>query len=142
MNNKILKDENVLIDTSVWVAYLGKESSVLSDTVDEIIHRNTIYVPKIVIAELIQRASSDREISVIEDFIDAFHIIDHKGDAWMKAGRMLYTLKKKGETVSLRDCYIGAIAAEYNCSIFSINGRFKSISTITDISLIEIENQE
>jgi len=138
--NKSLKDENVLIDTSVWMAYLGKESSVLSDKVDEIIHRNTVYVPKIVIAELIQRASSDREINIIEDFVDAFRIIDHKDDAWIKAGHLLHAIKKKGAKVYLRDCYISVIAQDYDCCIFSLNGSFKSIKSVTNISLIDLES--
>ena len=137
--NKAMKDENVLIDTSVWIAYLGKESPVLSYKVENIIQRNAVYVPKIVIAELMQRARSDIEMHSIEDFIDAFRIVDHKDDAWIKAGRLLYALKRKGETVYLRDCYIYSIAQEYDCSIFSINGRFKSISNMTSIALIEIE---
>ncbi|GAH28325.1 unnamed protein product, partial [marine sediment metagenome] len=56
----------------------------------KILSEDEVYVPKIVIAELIQGAKSEKEISIIEDFIDAFNIIDQKEDSWLKAGKLSY----------------------------------------------------
>lgn len=129
--------EKILIDTSIWIDYFQNKSSLISEKVDKILSENEVFVPKIVIAELIQGAKSEKEISIIEDFLDAFHIVDQKEDTWLKAGRLSYDLKKKGKTIHLLDCYITAIAQEHECMIFTLNRHFKEIQSIADISLIE-----
>ena len=129
--------EKILIDTSVWIKYFRDKSAGLSKKVDEILSRHEVYVPKIVIAELIQGSKSEREISVIEDFVDAFNIIDQKEDTWVKTGRLSYNLKKKGKTINLTDCYIAVIAQEYDCCIFSLDEHFKDIQKSCAIKLMD-----
>ena len=129
--------EKILIDTSVWIRYFRDKSTGLSRKVDEILSKQEVYVPKIVIAELIQGSKSEREISVIEDFVEAFNIIDQREDTWVKTGRLSYNLKKKGKTVNLTDCYIAVIAQEYECWIFSLDEHFKDIKKGFDIQLID-----
>lgn len=131
-----MKGKRVLIDTSIWIDYFKNKSSNISEKVDKILTENEVYVPKIVIAELIQGAKSEKEISIIADFIDAFNIIDQKEDSWIKAGKLSYNLKKKGETVNLTDCYIAVIAQEHNCQIFTLDEHFKEIQKSADIHLI------
>lgn len=68
--------DRVLIDTSIWIDYFkGGEEELLEKT-DWFLNYAAIYVPKVVIAELIQGARSEKEVSVIESFIEAFNIID------------------------------------------------------------------
>ena len=128
--------EKILIDSSIWIDYFQNKSSSISGKMDKILSEDEVYIPRIVIAELIQGAKSEKEISIIEDFLDAFHIIDQKEDTWLKAGRLSYDLKKKGKNINLLDCYITIIAQEYGCKIFSLNRHFKEIKSIADISLI------
>jgi len=131
-----MNDKKVLIDTSIWIDYFKNKSPILSKKVDKILLQNEVYVPKIVIAELIQGAKSEKEISIIEDFIDAFNIIDQKENSWLKAGRLSYSLKKKGKTINLIDCYIAVIAQEHNCQIFTLDEHFKEIQKVTKIHLL------
>lgn len=117
----------ILIDTSVWIDYLQKASHDLSTKVDEMLSDNEIYVPKVVIAELIQGAHSEKEMATIKDFIEAFNIIDQQEDTWIKVGKLSYTLKKKGKTANLTDCYIAAIAKDNGCSILTLDRHFSEI---------------
>ena len=119
--------EKILIDTSIWIDYFRNKSSKISEKVDSILSNHEVYVPKIVIAELIQGAKSEREISVIEDFLGAFNIIDQKEDTWLKTGRLCFNLKKKGKNINLTDCYIAIIADEHKCQIFTLDEHFKEI---------------
>lgn len=130
-----MNDEKILIDTSVWLDFFKNKSSEISEKVEKILSEKEVFVPKIVLAELIQGAKSEREISVIKDFLDAFTIIDQKEDTWIKAGKLFYNLKKKGKTVHLADCYIAVIAQEYKCQIFTLDEHFKEIRKAIDISL-------
>ncbi len=127
--------EKVLIDTSVWIEYFRNKSESVSREVDEIFSKKEIYVPKIVIAELIQGAKSENEISIIKDFIEAFNIIDQREETWFKAGRLSFDLKKKGKTINLTDCYIAVMAQEHACKIFTFDEHFKDIQKILNIDL-------
>jgi predicted nucleic acid-binding protein len=131
-----MSPEKVLIDTSVWIKYFRDKPTSVSKKVDEILSRQEVYVPKIVIAELIQGAKSEREISVIEDFVDAFNVIDQREDTWIKTGKLSFNLKKKGKTINLTNCYIAVIAKEYECQIFSLDEHFKDIQKSLNIHLV------
>lgn len=131
-----MRDEKVLIDTSVWIDYFRNKNSSIAEHVDEILSNAEVYVPKAVIAELIQGAWSEKEIKVIEEFIDAFHIIDQSEDTWTKAGKLSFTIKRKGTTANLMDCYLSVIAQENNCKIFTLDKHFKDIKKFLKIELI------
>lgn len=136
MKSDIMSDEKILIDTSIWIDYFQNKPSSISDKVDGILSKDDIYIPKIVIAELIQGAGSQKEISIIADFLDAFSIIDQKEDTWIEAGKLSYRLRKKGRAVNLADCYIAIIARAYKCYIFTLDKHFKYIRAEIDINLI------
>lgn len=127
--------DRVLIDTSVWIDYFKGRDNSFSERVDEILTYSDIFVPKVVIAELMQGAVSEKEISVIEEFIGAFNVIDQKEDTWPKAGRLSFSMKRKGITVNLVDCYIAVLANENSCAIFSLDEHFKSIKKFLRVEL-------
>lgn len=129
--------EKILIDTSVWIDYFQNKSFPISEEMDKILSEDKVYVPKIVIAELIQGARSSKEIAIIEDFLEAFHIIDQKEDTWIKAGRLSYDLKRRGKTIHILDCYIAILAQESGCKIFTLNRHFKHIQKVLPILLVE-----
>ena len=131
-----MNGEKILLDTSVWIEYFKDKSSGLSKRVDDILSRHEVYVPKVVIAELIQGSKSEREVSIIEDFVDAFNIIDQREDTWIKAGKLSFNLKKKGKNVNLADCYIAVIAQEHGCHILSLDVHFKDIQKTVNIRLV------
>lgn len=54
----------------------------------------------------------------------------------MKAGRLSFSMKRKGLTVNIVDCYIAVIANENNCKIFSLDEHFKSIKKFLKFELI------
>ncbi|MFN3478845.1 MAG: PIN domain-containing protein [Thermodesulfovibrionales bacterium] len=95
-----------------------------------------VFVPKAVIAELIQGAKSEKEIKIIEDFLTVFNIIDSMPDTWVKAGKLSFHLKKKSLTLALMDCYIAVLAMEYGCSILTLDKHFKDIRKLTGVDLV------
>ena len=117
----------ILIDTSVWIDYFQKATQSLSAKLDEILSDEEIYVPKVVIAELVQGAHTEKEIAVIKGFVEAFNVIDHRGDAWFEAGKLAYKMKKKDRTINLMDCYIAVIAKDQGCRVLTLDKHFKEI---------------
>lgn len=131
-----MKGDKVLIDTSVWIEYFKNKNAQLSERVDDFMTFSDVCVPKVVIAELIQGAKSEKEISVLEEFAETFTVLDQSDDTWLKAGKLSFSLKRKGITVHIIDCYIGVIAGESNCKVFSLDEHFKSIRKFTKLELI------
>jgi len=131
-----VKGDRVLIDTSVWIDYFKGKDGRFSGRVDEVLSSSDIYVPKVVIAELIHGAKSEREVSVIEEFTGAFNIVDQTEDTWAKAGRLSFSMKTKGATVNLVDCYIAVMAHENDCRLFSLDEHFKVIKRFLRLELI------
>ncbi len=118
----------VLVDTSVWIAYFqekGPEDVI--NRLDELILDGEICVPKIVLAELIQGAHSEKGLDVIREFIEAFTIISESAETWLEAGKLSFALKKKGKTINLADCYIAILAREQGCSILTLDKHFKEM---------------
>jgi len=128
--------EKVLVDTSVWVSYFRGGSPAIAEKVDCLLEGAEVCVPKIVLAELIQGAESEREISTIEDFFDAFTILDQSQNTWLKAGKLSRELKNRGKTIRLLDCYIAVIAQENACAILTLDEHFKEIQQAMPITLI------
>lgn len=127
-----MKGEKILIDTSVWISYFQNRDALFTEGVEEILTSSHVYVPKVVLAELIQGAKSEKEISVIEEFLEAFTIVDQTDDTWLGAGKLSFLMKKKGLTVHLIDCYIAVLANEHQCRLFSLDVHFKTIQKFLD----------
>ena len=83
-----------------------------------------------------QGAKSEKEISVIAEFIEAFRIIDQTQDTWLEAGGLSYSMKRKGITVSLMDCFIAVLALENQCRVFSLDDHFKLIQNFAKLKLV------
>lgn len=131
-----MSGERILVDTSVWIEYFRDAASPVAEKADRILDDDEVFVPRMVLAELIQGAKSAREIKVIDDFFEAFHIIDQDEETWVKAGRLAYELKKKGKTVPLSDCYLAVIARNHKCKVFTLNRHFQEIQQLAEIDLV------
>ncbi len=133
--------DKLIIDTSVWITYFqAGPPGRITALVDEMLDTGDIHVPKIVLAELIQGAHSEKEITIIRDFLDAFRDIGEREDTWLEAGGLFYALKKKGKTVNPADCYIAVLAAENNCSILTLDRHFKDIQKERRIKLVPVHS--
>ncbi|OPY93060.1 MAG: tRNA(fMet)-specific endonuclease VapC [Syntrophaceae bacterium PtaU1.Bin231] len=131
--------ERILIDASVWIEYFRNQSQNIVDFVMEIARNSEICVPRVVLAELMQGAKSEKELSAIAEFMDAFTIIDQTDHTWVKAGRLSHALRKKGKNVHLTDCYIAVIAQENSCAVLTLDEHFKDIRHHTRLDLVDID---
>jgi predicted nucleic acid-binding protein len=139
MKSGIMSAERILIDTSVWIEYFRNQSPVFVGFVAEVVKTSEIYVPKIILAELMQGAKSEKELAVIAEFMGAFSIIDQTDQTWIKAGRLSHELRRKGKNINLTDCYIAVIAQENDCAIFTLDRHFKEIRQYAGIQLVDAE---
>jgi len=132
-----MNGKKVLIDTSVWIKYFRDRPGTFSTRVDGVLSKHEVCVPKVVIAELIQGSKTEREISIIRDFVDAFSVIDQKEETWLKAGRLSFNLRKKGKAIHLTDCYIAVIAQEHDCYIYTLDEHFADLDKVLHVGLLD-----
>jgi predicted nucleic acid-binding protein len=131
--------DKVLIDTSVWIAYFQTHAPAgVLEKVDELLSDGDIHVPKIVLAELIQGAHSEKNLDVLREFVEAFTIIGESQDTWLEAGKLSFMLKKKGKTINLSDCYIAILAKEHKCAVLTLDKHFKEIQKETSLKLLTV----
>lgn len=138
MKSGTMSAERILIDTSVWIAYFRNQSAQLVGIVERIAKNGEICVPRVIMAELMQGAKSEKEISVIGEFMDAFTIVDQTDQTWLKAGRLSYELKRKGKNINLTDCYIAVLAQENDCAVLTLDRHFRDIRQHTRLPLVDI----
>jgi len=134
-----MRAKKVLIDTSIWIEYFQNRSPELSKRVDEYLSQSKVFVPRVIIAELIQSSQSKKETSIIERFVEAFNIVDQNEETWIKAGHLSHQLKKDGKCVNLIDCYLAVIAMDNDCQILTLGRQFEAIRGILDIQLLTLE---
>ena len=68
MKSDIMSGKKTIIDTSVWIDYFRKQSAALSEAVDAVLSGDDVYIPKIVMAELIQGAKFLLWISILRRY--------------------------------------------------------------------------
>ncbi len=127
----------VLIDTSVWIDFFRKGQPV-HNIVVELLDSDNVCCIGLILGELMQGAKSERELSVVRDFIHVFQFLPESPHLWEKAGQLSYTLRRKGVTVGLADCYIAVSAIESGAQLFSLDSHFKVIKEYSKLYLFPI----
>jgi predicted nucleic acid-binding protein len=133
----VTANARILVDTSIWIGYFqDRLPAPAAVRFEEVLDLGDIHVPKVVLAELIQGARSEKEIIAIRRFSGAFRIVEEGPETWLKSGRLAYDLRRKGLTVHLTDCYIATIAMEKGCALFTLDRHFGEIARVTGLPLL------
>lgn len=127
-------DNLVLIDTSVWIEYFRKKNPVFNQ-INELAENQQLASLKLIMAELIQGARSQSEIEVINELAEVATILSEPSDAWQKAGKLSFDLRRAGKTVGLADCYIAIVAQAHGSPLYSFDKHFEMISGSINIPL-------
>ena len=131
---KITGSDKVLVDTSIWIEYFrGKEPaySLVAGLMDE----RRICLIGLILAELIQGARSEKEIAVLLDFLQVFEFFPENPALWAKAGRLSNSLRQKGKTIGLADCFIAVMAHDFQAMLYSRDEHFRLLSKEINLKL-------
>jgi len=130
--------DRVLIDTSVWIEFFRCHEP-YHGTVAKLIDNEQVVCCGIILAELMQGAKSDKELAVLDDFLKVFTFIPETPELWAAAGKLSGTLRRKGITVGLSDCFIATAAASAKVQIVTLDSHFEALGKPAGISLYPIE---
>jgi len=124
----------VLVDTSIWIDYFRKQKRVYEE-LSRLMDETRICLARLILAELIQGAKSDREVTTLNDLPSVFRVLEEGPSTWEKAGLLSYRLKRQGKTASLGDCYIATLANENGVLLFTRDKDFEVIKAVVNLSL-------
>ncbi|MBI3399531.1 MAG: PIN domain-containing protein [Deltaproteobacteria bacterium] len=129
--------DKILVDTSVWIEFFRKKEpyyKIVGNWIDE----DRICCIGLVLAELLQGVKTEKELSVIKDFLYVFEYLNESKELWEKAGELSFHLSKKGIRAGLSDCYIAAASRENEVGIITLDKHFGLIQKVIEIKLIEV----
>lgn len=123
-----MKDSNngVLADTSVWIEFFKKKSTV-GNRLEALLIEDLVWVCGVVIFELLQGIKSDAEKTKILNTLSNLKYAEMYKNLWQKSADISFNLKKNGLTVPLSDICISTIAIENNLTIFTLDKHFEQI---------------
>jgi len=122
--------ELVLVDTSAWIEYLKKTSHPVTKEIESALVLNTAAACKLIFAELIQGARSEKEIDLILDLALVVKVLNESESTWQEAGFLSRKLRKQGKTISLIDCYLAVLAKENKAVIITLDKHFSVIEEL------------
>lgn len=128
--------DKVLVDTSVWIEFFRKKEPYYR-VVSELMDDDRICCLGIVLAELLQGAKSEKELSTLKEFLHVFDFLPETAALWETAGELSFSLQRKGRTAGLSDCYIAVAAQSARVAIYSLDRHFSVIGKETDMKLYE-----
>lgn len=124
----------VLVDSSVWIEFFRKNEP-YHGIVSRLMDDEHIVCCCVILAELMQGAKSDKELAVLEDFLQIFTFIHETPELWAAAGKLSHKLRRKGVTVGLSDCFIAIAAASANVPLATLDSHFDVLCKPAGISL-------
>ena len=121
---------NVLVDTSIWIEYFNKPDSRAGESLENLLKERRVFCAGVVLTELLQGAKIEREFKLILESVTALPFLETKLTTWIDAGRISFSLRKKGITIPVTDIILASLALESHCLIFTLDPHFNKIPGI------------
>ena len=130
----------VLVDTSVWIDFLGgkrtSEAEALSGLLKEEV---SLVFTGILLQELLQGCSVEREASQIETYFEPFIEITPQRSSYRLAAKLYRDCRKKGYAIrSSVDCLVAACAIENECRILHRDRDYTHIGKVSDLQIFSL----
>ena len=117
----------VIIDTSVWVQAFRVATSVEKESVERLIRDGDAVMVGVVYAELVRGARDEGEFGLLEERLQAIPFLEASKETWRQAGRLLFDLRRRGQTISLPDALIAALALEGGHQVYTLDEHFQRV---------------
>ena len=118
-----------IVDTSVWIEYF-KNQGTLAASIDKDLLAGNIYMAGPVISELLQGAKTEKDFRALKNSIDGVPSIETRLSDWQLAGELGFKLRKKGVTIPITDCLIGAIALNNDAAVMTFDRHFDHLPNV------------
>ena len=123
----------LVVDTSSWVTYLGGTAP---SVIDEALAEGRIYLPSIVVAELLSGKMTLRQREQLESFLLDLPLCDHSFEHWVRVGHLRAQMFSKGLSVSTPDAHVAQCALDLGADLLSEDQIFLKVSQKTSLRLL------
>jgi len=117
----------VVVDTSIWISFFNRPSSVEKQVLHNLLDRDEVVLVGIILTELLQGVRSTVQRETLRNALMALPYIEVTVDTWLAAGDLSSTLLRKGITIAMPDLLIATLALEHSCSVYSLDSDFQRI---------------
>lgn len=119
----------VLVDTSVWIAVLGKRGIPgIRSRITQLGKEDRIATNQMVRMELLGGSRSVNEFNNLETHLNALHQMQIGDDEWDESARLAFELRRKGLTLPYGDIIIAATAIRHGATLLHADHHFELIA--------------
>jgi len=130
-----LADHSVLIDTSYWIEYFNRPGTPKAGEVERLIRNDRAALVGVVLAELLQGARNEKELSELRIALGAVTWIKTTGEVYVRAGRLGFEMRRLGVTVPVTDCIIAASAETVGGHVLTLDVHFEQLARVASLDL-------
>ena len=117
----------VIVDTSVWVAYLRTLAGSESQGLDGLLERGDVLMTGFVMAELLQGVRSAQQMRALASRLSRLPYEDLDQDGWISVGALAFQLRMQGQTLGLADLAIAVLALEGGHKVYTLDTDFQRV---------------
>lgn len=126
----------IVVDTSVWIAGLGRASAPEGDLLRALIDADEVVLPVPVRVELLSGASNaDRPR--LRRALSALPILYPSDDTWALIDAWVERAGRRGQRFGLGDLLIGALAAQIGALVWSLDTDFARMEKLALVQRYE-----
>ncbi len=135
----------VLVDTSVWVAYLrGQPTAQVRALKDLLAGEEIVGTAPVILQEILQGADSEERFDKWRRYFSELwcYAPRHRVGSYIAAARLYQTCRRAGKTPrSSKDCLIAQIALEHDLALLHDDRDFEAIaSAVAELKLYSTKN--
>ena len=131
-----MTNEFILVDTSYWIEFFNRPGSERATAVGNLVREDRASLTGVVLAELLQGARTDAEVSELDTALAAVEWVETNTDIYARAGILGFRLRRGGVTVPVTDCVIAAAAETIGGRILTLDRHFESLAEVADLTLL------
>lgn len=129
-----LKNNLVLVDTSVWIFALKKNPvDEIKSLVDELLRQRIVAITSPIKLEILSGLKSREQFDRMSLRLNALYNLPINDSTWDLATILAFNLRKKGITIPYMDLLISATALESNVSLIHADNRFDILAKETSL---------
>lgn len=129
----------VLVDSSVWIAYLRNSGGSEVDLLEPLIDEQRAATTDVVLLEVLAGTTDEERAARLRRFLAGAELLRQESPVDVEQAAALYrACRRAGETPrSLNDCLIAAVALRHDVPVLHRDRDFTVLAQHTDLRLVE-----